>query len=119
MAQCRGNKRNGKQCTATVEPPQTYCWLHDPRNADQRSRAASKAARSKGNRELYWVKTRLREVTEAVLAGEVEKGKAAVAIQGLQAYRAAVMSEWEVEAEERIAELERLAENTQKFSRFG
>jgi hypothetical protein len=92
----------------------------DPANANQRSRAASKAARSKGNKELQWVKTRLREVTEGVLAGTVEKGRGAVAIQGLNAYKGAVMAEWETEAEARISELERLAEerrNTQPRGR--
>jgi hypothetical protein len=110
MQRCAGFKRNGEQCTATVEAPQSYCWWHDPANAEQRSRAASKAARSKGNKELHWVKTRLKEVTEGVLAGTIEKGRAAVAIQGLNAYKGAVMAEWETEIEGRLSELEGLAD---------
>jgi hypothetical protein len=29
MIQCAGTKRDGSPCTATVEPPQSYCWWHD------------------------------------------------------------------------------------------
>jgi len=50
--QCGGFKRDGERCTATVNPPQTFCWWHDPANAEQRQQAASKAARSKPNRSL-------------------------------------------------------------------
>jgi hypothetical protein len=42
---------------------------------------ASKAARSKPNRDLVEVKTQLQELTREVLAGELETGRAAVANQ--------------------------------------
>src|SRR5215212_8188420 len=80
-----GTKRDNSPCTVTVEPPQTYCWWHDPANAEARSRAASKAARSKPNRELQEIKNLLADLTERVLKAEgvepLETGPAAVANQ--------------------------------------
>ena len=52
MPQCSGIKRNGSRCTATVEPPQTYCWWHDPANEAARKRAAAKGGRGKANRKM-------------------------------------------------------------------
>ena len=65
------------------------------------------------------MKTRLKEVTEGVLAGTIEKGRGAVAIQGLNAYKGAVMAEWETEIEGRLSELEERAGEVQRHSRFG
>jgi hypothetical protein len=81
VAVCAGTKRDGTRCTATVEPPQEYCWWHDPANAEERRRAASKAGRSRPNRELAGVKAQLMDLTRDVLAGDLETGRAAVANQ--------------------------------------
>jgi predicted RNA-binding Zn ribbon-like protein len=82
MGTCRGFKRSGEQCAATVEPPQEWCWWHDPANADQRSRAASRAARSKAHPgELADVKAQLRTIAADVLQGRLDKGKGSVAAQ--------------------------------------
>lgn len=70
MDVCAGIKRDGSRCTATVEPPQTHCWWHDPDNAEKRSRAASKAARSKPNREIAAVKTLVEDLTNRVIGTE-------------------------------------------------
>ena len=45
---CRGTKRNGEPCTAPATGRNGYCWAHDPTNAEQRKRAASRAGRSRG-----------------------------------------------------------------------
>ena len=81
MPVCAGTKRDGSQCTASVEPPQRYCWWHDPDNAEERRRAASKAGKSRPSRELPAIKAQLRDLTEQVLAGGLETGRAAVANQ--------------------------------------
>ena len=81
MPVCAGTKRDGSQCTASVEPPQRYCWWHDPDNAEERRRAASKAGKSRPSRELPAIKAQLRDLTERVLAGDLETGRAAVANQ--------------------------------------
>ena len=110
MALCAGYKRDGSRCTVTVESPQTYCWWHDPANAEQRARAASKAAKAKPNRELKEVKALCEDLTDRVLAGELETGRAAVANQLINTRLRAIEQERKVketeELEERIAALE-------------
>ena len=66
---CAGTKRDNSSCTATVEPPQEYCWWHDPANAEKRRRAASKAGKAKPNRELTGIKSRLSDLADDVLEG--------------------------------------------------
>jgi hypothetical protein len=81
MAVCRATKANGGPCTLAANGPHGLCWAHDPENAERRSRMASRAARSKPNRELSRLKAQLQELTRGVLAGEVETARAAVANQ--------------------------------------
>ena len=115
VATCAGTKRDGSPCTATVEPPQRFCWWHDPANADKRRRSASKAARSKPSRELVGIKALLSDLTERVLSGEVETGRAAVANQLVNTRLRAVEIERKIkeadEMEARIEELERAEED--------
>ena len=78
---CAGVKRSGDPCTATVNPPQTYCWWHDPALAEQRKSYASKAARSKANVEIGTVKNRLKEIAEAVAEGKMQTARGSVSGQ--------------------------------------
>jgi hypothetical protein len=103
---CVGTKRDNSPCTATVEPPQEYCWWHDPANADKRRRAASKAGKAKPNRELASIKRRLSDLANDVLADKVDKGVAAVASQVLNVYLRAVSVE--LKAREQLELIERL-----------
>jgi hypothetical protein len=114
MAQCAGYKRDGSQCTATVDLPQQYCWWHDPANADQRRRAASKAAKSKPNREILDIKELCKDLTERVLEGELLPGPAAVANQLINTRLRAIEQERKNrELEEVLERIERL-ENLQR-----
>jgi hypothetical protein len=114
MAVCAGTKRDGSRCTATVEPPQTYCWWHDPANADERRRAASKAGKSRPNRELAGIKAQLQDLTRDVLAGDLETGRAAVANQLINTRLRAIEQERKnretEDLEARIEALERTSE---------
>ena len=103
---CAGTKRDNSPCTATVEPPQRFCWWHDPANADKRRRAASKAGKAKPSRELAGIKTRLSDLADDVLADKVDKGVAAVASQVLNVYLRAVSVELKVN--EQLELIERL-----------
>jgi hypothetical protein len=103
---CAGTKRDNSPCTATVEPPQRFCWWHDPANADKRRRAASKAGKSKPSRELPMIKARLSDLADDVLEGSVDKGAAAVAGQLLNTYLRAVAVE--LKAREQLELIERL-----------
>jgi hypothetical protein len=81
MAQCAGNKRNGERCTATVEPPQAFCWWHDDANAEQRQRAASRGGKSKPSRVSKDLHKLLESLTAQVVAGDLEPYPASVAGQ--------------------------------------
>jgi hypothetical protein len=85
MNRCRGTKRDNSPCTVTVEPPQNYCWWHDPAHAEQRKQAASKGGKRGGRgrpmTELHSVRAKLETLVEDVLEGRVERSRAAVAGQ--------------------------------------
>jgi hypothetical protein len=114
MAVCAGTKRDGSKCTATVEPPQTYCWWHDPENAEARRRAASKAGKSRPSREHPGIKSQLQDLTRDVLAGDLETGRAAVANQLINTRLRAIEQERKnretEDLEARIEALERAQE---------
>jgi hypothetical protein len=111
MHQCRGIKRNGGQCTQTVEPSNAYCYLHDPANAAQRRRAASKAGSSKPSREIQQMKEELRRIKDDVLADSVEPKAGAVAVQ---VYR--VLKDL-IELERRIKETDQLSAEIEELRR--
>jgi len=123
MPVCSGIKRDGTKCTATVEPPQEYCWWHDPANADKRRRAASRGGKGAGGREIRDLKKRLSGVIDAVLEGSQDKGRAAVAIQGFNALRGVLELERRIKEQEEILEriesLERSAEAAQRGRAWG
>ena len=104
MAVCSGIKRDGGRCTATVEPPQGYCWWHDPANADKRKRAASRGGRGRGGSELGDLKKQIRGLAAVVLDGTADRGRAAVANQ---LYNTLVRA---IEQERKIRETGELAE---------
>jgi hypothetical protein len=104
MAVCRATKASGDPCKAPATGPHGYCWAHDPANAEQRSRMASKAARSKPNREIPAIKALLEDLTERVLSGELATAQAAVANQLVNTRLRAI------EQERKMRELEELEE---------
>ncbi len=120
---CAGTKRNNSPCTAAVEPPQRFCWWHDPANSDKRRRAAWKAGKSKPSRELAGIEQRLSDLADDVLAGEVDRAVAAVASQVLNVYLRAVSVELKIreqqEITERLEELETLLEQQKGERRYG
>jgi hypothetical protein len=111
MAVCRATKANGEPCRAPATGPHGYCWVHDPANAQQRSRMASKAARSKPSRELAGLKAQLKDLTKDVLSGEIETGRAAVANQLINTRLRAL------EVERRVKEAEELEERLEALER--
>ena len=118
MNRCLGTKRDNSPCTVSVEPPQTYCWWHDPANASQRKAAASKGGKRAGKgrpqAEIHEIKTRLSELAQGVLEGDIARADAAVAGQLLNYIIRAVGMELKVkeqlELEVRIEELESIVE---------
>lgn len=119
MARCAGTKRDGRQCTTIVKPPQTYCYQHDPARSEERRRNASRAGRSSGTREIKDLKQRISDVIDAVLDGSQDRGRAAVAIQGYNSLRGVLELERKAretdELEARIEELEQTQEGGKRW----
>ena len=117
MHRCPGIKRDGSRCTVTVDPPQTYCWWHDPDNAEARKQAAARggkrAGRGRPQAELAEVKGILRGLAAGVLKGTTDRQDAAVVGQLLNTVIRAVSVEMKVREQdeiiERIEALERRA----------
>jgi len=109
MPRCAGLKRDGGRCTTIVKPSQTHCYQHDPANAERRSRSASRAARSKGNREVATLKEEIKSLIMDVKAGELDRNDAGVIIQGYRVLKDLIALERKVkETDELAAEIEAL-----------
>jgi hypothetical protein len=94
-----------------VRPGETWCYNHDPARAEERKRAASRAGRSVGGREVRDLKRRISDVVDAVLEGSQDRGRAAVAIQGFNALRGAL------ELERKVRELDEIAGRVEALER--
>ena len=81
MAKCLGTKRDGSQCTATVNPAQSYCWWHNPDNAEKSQRAASKGGKAKASKLSKQLHNLLEDLTTHVVEGTLETSRGAVANQ--------------------------------------
>ncbi len=128
MNRCPGTKRDNSQCTVTVEPPQIYCWWHDPANAEIRKQAASKGGKRGGRGrpvvELSDIKDRLRALVEDVRNGTMDRADAAVCGQLYNTLIRAVGVELKVREQEevlaRVEELEALLKDRdQQEERYG
>jgi hypothetical protein len=109
MSTCAGITRQGRRCTLSAHGSSGMCWLHDPTRADQRRRHASKAARSKGNKEVADLKVEIKTVIADVRAGDLDRNDAAVMIQGYRALKDFIALERQVrETDELAAEIEEL-----------
>jgi hypothetical protein len=122
--QCSGITREGTRCARSVEGPNGLCWLHDPTRSDERKRAASKAGKSKPNKELQDIKQQLRAMAGGVLTGKLDRADAAVAGQLLGTVIRAIGMELKVREQldllMRIEELEDLLEGQdERGSRWG
>ncbi len=119
-ARCSGITRSGSRCQRSAEGPNGLCWAHDPTNADQRRRLASKAGKSKPDRELANIKARLSDLARDVLEGRQDKGVAAGASQVLNVYLRAVSVELKAREQlELIERLEALEEQLDRGARRG
>jgi hypothetical protein len=105
-ARCSGITRSGSRCQRSAEGPHGLCWAHDPTNADQRRRLASKAGKSKPDRELANIKARLSDLADDVLEGRQDRQDAAVVGQLLNTVIRAVSVE--LKAREQLELIERL-----------
>ena len=90
-----------------------WCYNHDPSRSEERKRAASRAGKSRPNRELLSVKRQLQDLTDGVLDGRVDRADGAVAGQLLNVLLRAIEAERKAkEADEFSARLETLESQT-------
>jgi len=109
MRRCGGIKRDGSRCTVSVEPPESYCWWHDPNNAQQRRRAASRGGKSKATREVRRLIADLETLKADVLSGAVDRNDASVVVQATRAQPALIGQERrQVEQDEVLVRIEAL-----------
>ncbi len=123
MPRCAGSKGDGTPCERIVGASRRYCFAHDPAKAEQRSRNASKAGRSKPLKELQEVREQLRSMAQQVLDGAVDRDDAGVASRILAVYLRAVEQERRVRELEdllpRLAEIERRLDAEDGGRRWG
>jgi hypothetical protein len=96
----------------------SYCWSHDPENADERRRRARRGGKARGAGELSEIKRLLEDLTSRVLRAEgtepLDTGPAAVANQLINTRLRAIEQERKIreteDLEARIEALERAQE---------
>jgi len=76
MSQCSAIKPNGERCKRTADGPEGYCWAHDPKNAAERHRSASRAATAKADREVREIKAEIRGLVRLVREEDFDVSKA-------------------------------------------
>src|SRR5215217_2138934 len=115
MGRCAAIKPNGERCRLDAQEKQDTCWAHAPENSEKRRKRASRGGRAKANRELPTIKALLEDLTEQVLSGDLETGRAAVANQLINTRLRAIEVERKIreaeEIEERLTALENVAKN--------
>jgi hypothetical protein len=128
MRGCSAIKANGESCRGIAATGSDFCPAHDPARADARTKAASKAAKSRLASstmmvDIPTIKSKLEGLYDAVLEGRVDRSAAAVANQIANAHLRAVEVERRVreqdELEIRLDELEGLLEEAEERSRYG
>jgi hypothetical protein len=129
MSVCGFIKASGDRCRARAMKESQWCYVHDPALEEKRQRNNSKGGRRGGKGRpstvLARLQTRLEELAEQVLAGEVEQDVASTAgrllnYSGTQMRNFLAARESE-ELEERVAELEEALERQkqeEKRSRY-
>ena len=127
MRGCSAIKANGERCKGIAATGSDYCPAHDPARADARTKAASKAAKSRSapvtQTDIMGIKDALKDLYDGVLEGRVDRSAAAVANQIANAHLRAVEVERRVreqdELEIRLDELEGLLEEAEERTYAG
>src|SRR5215203_6756359 len=118
MGGCSAIKGNGERCRGIAATGSDYCPAHDPARAEERKRAASKAARARHDPEIREIKKLLKDLYAGVLEGRVERAAAAVANQVANTRLRALEVERRIreadELEERLDELEGVLEAAER-----
>jgi hypothetical protein len=117
MRGCSAIKENGECCRGIAATGSDYCPAHDPARAEDRRKAASKAAKSRHDPERREIKTLLKNLAAGVLDGSVERGAAAVANQVLNTQLRAIEVERRMREQDELEELLEEAERSITYAR--
>jgi hypothetical protein len=97
MARCRFNKRDGSPCAGVAMGSHGGCWNHDDdfelarrRNARKGGTRGGRGRPNPGTADLHRLQSRFEALADNVLAGEVDRAEAAVAIQAWNGARACI-----------------------------
>lgn len=111
---CAAITRGGERCKLDATTG-SFCWSHDPENAEARKHRGRRGGKARGAGELSEIKRDVRKLIDDVLDGSQDRGRAAVAIQGFNALRGVLELERKVREQEEIIErleaLERVTED--------
>ena len=104
MSQCSFIKDDGERCQKPAEDQLGLCWNHDPANAAERRRTASRGGKGRTNTDARAVRKLMDELTAKVLAGDLEpkEAHAVVALQNIKLRS--------IEVERRLAESDVMGE---------
>ena len=113
---CSAITKRGEACKNTPAPGKDFCPAHDPARDEERRLEGSRGGRLAGrgrpspiSSELERLQGVFEGLAEDILAGSVDRGAAAVAIQALNGARGCVVGALKArEQEELAAELEEL-----------
>jgi hypothetical protein len=118
---CAAIKTNGARCGARAMSGSEWCWNHAPEHAEERRRHGSKGGRRGGRGrpqvEIARICDRLEVIAEGILAGEIERGRGAVAGQLLNyvlgGLKVGLQAREQEELEARIEQIETAIERQQ------
>lgn len=112
MARCSGINAAGDRCGSIAITGSSYCYGHHPDRAADRRRAATKGGQRGGRGRpstlLVDIQTRLDELVEQVLAGELDASKASVCGQLINYKTAAIRTAKAKEQEELVERMEQI-----------
>jgi hypothetical protein len=112
--QCSYIKPNGERCRGVAIRSSGLCAAHDPSTQAARRQGQRKGGRNAGGTEVQALKQLLEDLTDRVVEGTLESGRAAVAAQlvntRIRLMEYARRAREQEELEERMAEIERRLE---------
>jgi hypothetical protein len=127
LAKCSGITQAGTACKGIPIEGSGYCYVHHPDHAEERQRHGSRGGKRGGRgrpvAELGALRVENGSIRERLLAGELQPGVAAVAVQSIntdiRAVSAALKAKEVEELEGRLEELERVLEQRKGSNRWG
>ena len=106
MAKCSGITLAGTACKGIPVVGSQWCYVHHPARVEERRRHGSKGGKRGGRgrplADLGDVKKQLRSLADDVIAGQQDRGRAAVASQVLNVYLRALSVELKVREQDEI-----------------